>query len=461
VSEESGSAQEFAAEGIASEVAGTVRIRAPRRDVAPNLFVVDVDVKPPVSRVEFYVEGKKIFTKNAPPYRAELDLGELPNRVELRVIGYDRSGRYIDADAWIVNERENVVEVKLTKTDTKDGLSHLKVSLQNPQKISIVSMELFADERLVKSWEAPPYAIALKTAALQGVKMLRATAKAGENVEYSDVMMLDGASFGEALEVNLVELPVSVTNSKGAPVTDLKSSDFELLEDGKAQEIDNVAFATDLPLSLGIMVDHSGSMQPRIEAAREAALVFAREVLDERDRAFFGGFSWEAAHVSPFVSNADALRGQIATLPEAEGGTALYDAIITGLYKFRGVEGRKALVIVTDGEDTASRVDYDQMLSYARASRTPLYFIGIGMSFLGGTSRLKALASETGGVAYLIRNTNELADIYEQIEQELRTQYLVRYYTKSSGKNDHRYRKTEIKVKREGAKVRTVRGFIP
>src|SRR5688572_26669680 len=146
------------AEGVVPESSGAVRIVPPRRDLAPHLFLVDVEVQAPVRRVEFYVEGKKVFTKNAPPYRTELDLGALPRRVEVRVIGYDAQGRYVDADAWIVNERDTPLEVKITRTVTKDEISHLKVSVQNPKNNPLQSVVLFAGDRKLFEWKRPPYA---------------------------------------------------------------------------------------------------------------------------------------------------------------------------------------------------------------------------------------------------------------------------------------------------------------
>ncbi|MHB8999064.1 MAG: hypothetical protein ACYC9N_06085, partial [Thermoanaerobaculia bacterium] len=140
-------AEAILAEGIVPESSGAVKIRPPRRDLAPNLFVVDVDVKPPVRKVEFWADGKKIFTKNAAPYRAELDLGGLPKRVEVRVVGYDARGNYIDADAWIVNERDNPIEAKLTRTTTPDGVSHFKLSIQNQKNVELKSVAIFAGDR--------------------------------------------------------------------------------------------------------------------------------------------------------------------------------------------------------------------------------------------------------------------------------------------------------------------------
>jgi Ca-activated chloride channel family protein len=158
------------------------------------------------------------------------------------------------------------------------------------------------------------------------------------------------------------------------------------------------------------------------------------------------------------------LEAQVNAIGGAAGGTSLYDAIVTGLYRFRNLQGRKALIIITDGEDTTSRLSYDDMLTYARASRVPLYFIGIGFGFgpgsFGGPGKMRALAAETGGVVYLIRNTKQLPEAYKAIEQDLRSQYLLSYHTEST-KKDRAYRGIEVKVDRPDAKVRTIRGFIP
>jgi Ca-activated chloride channel family protein len=152
----------------------------------------------------------------------------------------------------------------------------------------------------------------------------------------------------------------------------------------------------------------------------------------------------------------------VTSSPEASGGTSLYDAIITGLYRFRSIQGRKALIIITDGEDTTSRMTYEDMLNYARAARVPMYFIGVGLGFsdMSGTSKMKALAAESGGVAYFIKDVKQLKATYAQLEKELRTQYLISYYAETT-KKDQNYRPIEVKVKRAGARVRTIRGYIP
>lgn len=455
-------AEAILAEGIVPETSGAVRIKPPRRDLAPNLFIVEADVKPPVRKVEFWIEGTKIMTKNAPPYRAELDLGDIPKRVEVRVVGYDARGNYIDADAWIVNERDGNLELKITRTATPDGLSHFKVSLQNPKNAEIRSVALYAGDRKLVEWARPPYALSIPTAQLKGADYVRASALDTTGYEAADLVYLDGNRYTEQIEVNLVELPVSVFDATGNSIVDLKESDFQILEDGKPKKISSFSFAENLPLSLGVLVDHSGSMKERIEQARTAAVQFFTQILRPGDQAFYGSFAWEASDLTPFVRDASSLKAQVLGTSPPEGGTALYDAIVSGLYQFRSIEGRKALVIVTDGEDTVSRVPYEEMLNYVRAARVPIYFIGIGMSGLDFTAsgRIRNLAAETGAAAFFIKEAKELGDAYAKLNKDLRSQYLLGYYTESS-KDDRRYRTVEVKVNRKDAKVRTIRGFLP
>lgn len=455
-------AEGILAEGVIPDGAEAIKIVPPRRDFAPNLFIVDVVAKPPVKRVEFWVDGKKIFTRNAPPFRAELDLGSLPKRVEVRAVGYDERGRYVDADAFVVNEREGPLEVKITRTVTADRVSHIKLSVQNPRGNAIKTVVLFADKKKIFEWTHPPYAIELPEAGLKDVRFLRASVLDATNYEASDLVFLNGDRMSEELEVNLIELPVTVTDDKGAVVTNLKRTNFRVRENGTTRTITNFDEATNLPISLGVLIDHSGSMKERIDGAKKAASEFLKRTIKPADRAFVAGFSIDSKRDVPFVSNVASLEQQVAAVPAAEGGTSLYDAILTALYRFRTLQGRRALIVLTDGADSTSRLSYEEMLSYARSARVTLYFIGIGMRFteFGGAAKMKDLAAETGGVAYLVGNVKNLGETYAQLEKDLRSQYLVAYETESS-KKDRAYRVVQVDVDQPGARVRTIRGFLP
>ena len=446
------------AEGVLPEKAGAVVILPPQRDVAPSLFIVNVEVQPPVTRVEFFVEGKKIIARNAPPYRAELDLGKLPKRVEVRAVGYDRAGRYVDADAFVVNERDTPLEVKITRTETPDGVSHFKLSVMNPKGTNLRTIALFAGDKKLIEWDTPPYALDLPTSSLQGAQFVRAQAIDETGYEASDLLFLDGQRYMEQMEVNLVELPVSVSDRKGAPVSDLQLKDFTVLENGQPKQVANFNFGAELPISVGVLIDHSTSMEKRITDTKAAAVTFFRRTIRKNDRAFVAPFATDPARNVGFASEPGTLELQVNAIPKPSGNTALYDAIVTGLYKFRNVQGRKALIILTDGTDTSSRLTWNEMLAYARASRVPLYFIGIGHFLANGP--MKTLAAETGGATHFVRSTKDLDATFVELEKDLRTQYLLGYYTETS-KNDQTYRTVEVKVDRPDAKARTIRGFIP
>jgi Ca-activated chloride channel homolog len=428
-----------APEGVVPVNAGAVAIIPPRRDVAVKLFIVDVDVQPPVKRVEFWVEGKKIFTKNEPPYRTELDLGSLPKRVEVRAVGYDEQGHYVDADAFIVDEREAPRTVTIIRTVTPDGINHIKVSVQNPGGGEIKDVALFAGEKKVFEWAHPPYAIDLPPGNLDTLR----------------------TSIGESTvaDAGAVELQVSVVDAAGAPAANLAKSDFTVVDNAAPQAITEFHDAEKLPIAIGLLIDHSVSMGKRMEATKKASAEFLQRIVRIGDRAFVGGFALDPQKVAPFVSEPAALQAQVDSIPKPKGVTSLYDAIATGLYRFRGLPARKALIVVTDGGDMSSRVTYDELVTYARNARVPLYFIGLGMikipGFGGGPMR--SLAAETGGNVWLIRNEKALGETFAQLEKELRAQYVITYKTEPA----KGYRAVEVKVGKPGLTARTMRGYIP
>ncbi len=177
-------------EETAPEPAGAVTIRASRRNVESTFFQIDVDVLPPVKRVEFWVENKKVLARNAPPYLTELDLGESPKNVALRAIGFDAAGRYVDADAFVVGEEEIGLAVKITRTATSDGFSHFKVSVQNPWNVRLKSVALYAGDRKLGEWERPPYAVSVANESLTDVEFVRASVIDESGSETRDVLSL-------------------------------------------------------------------------------------------------------------------------------------------------------------------------------------------------------------------------------------------------------------------------------
>lgn len=169
--------------------AGAVTIGVPQPVEESSLFLVSVDVLPPVKRVEFWVDSKRVLARNAPPYKIELDLGQPQRRVTLRAIGYDAAGQYVDADAFVVNENDPLA-VKITRTVTSDGVSQFKLSIRNAKGTALKSVVLYAGDAKLQEWDRPPFAVLIPAATLAGVDSVRASVVDETGAEASDLLRL-------------------------------------------------------------------------------------------------------------------------------------------------------------------------------------------------------------------------------------------------------------------------------
>ena len=271
--------------------------------------------------------------------------------------------------------------------------------------------------------------------------------------------MLSGGLYGEQIDVDLVEIQATVFD-KGRIVESLGEADFTVLDRGKPQKISRFEVMRDLPLALGVVIDTSGSMRETIGEAKHAAADFLHAMVREKDRCFATSFSERPRLLMPLTSDVRAVEIAFRDLP-AIGNTALHDAIIFSLYQLKGVRGRRAMVLLSDGDDTSSLVKYEDSLEFARRSGTAIYTIGldVGATKLGIRSKLEKLAEETGGRAFFVSKAAELAAVYAEIERELRSQYLLAFAPDPPGKSGE-FSPVEVKVK-GGLKARAPRGYYP
>ncbi|MFI5180893.1 MAG: VWA domain-containing protein [Thermoanaerobaculia bacterium] len=450
---------------VPKEVAakGIVKIIAPRREVPVGLLRVEAEVAPPATRVEFWLDDKRLVVRNRPPYSVEIDLGKIPKKQTLKALAFDAQGNFLDADAWALNERDARLAVRILELPTTSGASvELKVAVQSIAGGEAKGLKLFLDADLVKEWAGPPYTVFLPAERLKRATLIRATAVDAEGKEFSDVKLLKGEKrFLSRVEVNLVELHISVYDGEGRFVKGLPKDSFTVFEDGVKQEISAFEFAEALPLSLGIVIDGSGSMKPSMPLVHEAAGGFVERLVREKDQGFVIEFRESPALLSPLTKKSEDLLSAIRET-HADGATALYDAVILALYQFRAVPGRKAIVVLTDGADNHSWADYDTLRRYARTAGIPIYFIGMGIPFLelGIKPKMKELAGDAGAEAFFIGKGAELAEVYRKIETELRAQYFVTYLTNSK-KGENEFRTVEVKLGDPKLRPKTIRGYFP
>jgi VWFA-related protein len=214
-----------------------------------------------------------------------------------------------------------------------------------------------------------------------------------------------------------------------------------------------------MPLSIGMAIDTSGSMFERMDEAQKAGAQFFQRVLRKGDKAFLLAFAEHPQLVQPWSTKLSDMHAGLAKL-RAEETTALYDALVQGLFNFQNVRGQKALVLISDGKDTASKYTFEQALEYARRAAVPIYAIGIGIrnKEIDVRHQLQKFCSETGGNVYYIDKASDLERIYTDIQTELRSQYVLGFYPPADIKSG-KWREVEVKV--TDGKARTVRGYYP
>ena len=270
--------------------------------------------------------------------------------------------------------------------------------------------------------------------------------------------------------VELVSLNVTVTEGGGTGkyLTDLTEQEFEVFEDGAKQKV--TFFSRTLqPISLALLLDTSASMEERMTVAQEAAIGFARQLRKE-DQAEVIDFDSQVRILSPFTNDSASLEKAIrTTIPN--GSTSLYNAIYISLKELKKVKAtatadirRQAIVLLSDGDDTSSLIEFEEVLDLAKRSETVIYAIGLRQGelarreFKEAEFVLKQLASETGGRAYFVNDARELPKIYLSIWDELSSQYSIAY---SSGnpKRDGAWRRIQVRLLRPNASARTKLGY--
>lgn len=290
---------------------------------------------------------------------------------------------------------------------------------------------------------------------------------------------------GPTLKVStaVVNVYAVVRDKKGRMIADLKKDDFELQEDKQPQEIRYFSRETDTPLDLGIMVDTSPSQGRVLDIEKEQAKNFLRQVLRPKDLAFVLHFDVEVELLQDFTADAHRLDRAIdetainggghgvlpAPLPTGDSGgaTHLYDAVYLAANELLKNEvGRKVLILLTDGEDQGSRMKLEAALEAAQKSDLIIYSVDIvdrsfywgHGAFFQGDSVLKKLSEDTGGRVIRVDRASDAAAAFQQIADELRTQYLLGY-TPPATHGAGSYRKIQVQVRSGDYKVQARKGY--
>jgi len=277
------------------------------------------------------------------------------------------------------------------------------------------------------------------------------------------------------VDVNMVVLHATVLDKKGRMVNDLQEQNFRVWEDGVLQKLAVFSHA-DIPVTMGIVIDDSGSMREKRGAVNAAAITFVK-TSNPQDQVFVVNFNDVYYLDTPgdFAANLEELKSALDKI-DSRGGTALYDAVYASLDHLKlGNRDKKVLLVITDGEDNSSRYTLEELLRYAQKSNAVIYTIGLlgdeepggYFKIRGGSARraqkfLRTISEATGGQAFFPKNLDETEQICEQIARDIRNQYTLAYYP-TNAKKDGTFRNVKVESTRSAKRrllvVRTRPGY--
>lgn len=306
------------------------------------------------------------------------------------------------------------------------GKTTLRAAVTAPREEDVEKVDFFVDDKLVFSDTAPPWQVVHDFGKKGGTHVVRAVATHRDGPTTSAFVVTKSVDLQFVVNVQRVVLDVSVRDGGHRVVQGLTADHFRVSESGKPQKV--LSVTTDKrPLAVAIVLDSSGSMKERMADAQDAACDFV-EALTEKDKALVINFDDNVFLIHPASSDRASLCRSIRST-EALGGTALYEALRAAYRLLHQIDSdRRAIVVLSDGDDTQSRIDFKEVMDLARLSDVSVYAIGLQTGALSQAREvLRDLADETGGRAFFVSEAKELAGTYEAIAEELRTLYQVIY----------------------------------
>jgi Ca-activated chloride channel family protein len=352
------------------------------------------------------------------------------------------------------------------------GPTALEAEVSSVPADPVARVEFYVDDVRVASVPRPPYRTSWDAGAEFNPHRVRAVAITASGRRAAAEVFTRRLVPDERTRVEVVTLYASVREKGRGYITDLRAADFVVEEDGKPQAITH--FSRDLrPVSWAILLDVSASMEGRrIDTARRAAMLFV-EALAPADKAMVLTFS-DVIDSSPFATgDRQALLAKIETA-QASGGTALYDAIVEGSERLGRMEGKKAILLLSDGRDQGldgygpgSSHTFEEALERVQRAEVAVYAVGLGedldqqLDFRRRHSLkeiLETLAEGSGGRAHLVRNEGGLREVFKRVSDEVRLQYSIGY-SPANKKRDGAWRTITVRAKRPELKVTARSGY--
>ncbi len=424
-----------------------------------------------VDRLLYQLGERDAAELDRPPWTARIDLGRSPRRQTLTVIAFDAEGEELGRDSVILNAGSGGLSVEIVRPKELVGTGSVEfeAAVAVPVKTTLDRVLFFWNNDVVATLYGPPFKHRIHIPAEESMGYVRVVAMLSDGTVAEDVAFMNGPKSGERIDVNLVELYVVVTDERSRPVRGLRQEDFRIREEGREQTISTFSDASDLPLTLGMAIDSSASMFVKLPAVQRSAIDFLKSTFSEDDRAFVVDFDSQPRLVRSTTGQLDRVVRSIENL-EANGRTALWESVVYSLVQLQGVRGRKALIVFSDGADEDENFPFRSCLNFSRKMGVPIYLIlmrkappkdpgALSLLTRSFKSRVDRLVASTGGRVFYAKEYESLDAVYDEIETELRSQYLLTYYPNTDRGSS--WRDVDVAVTRKGLRPRTLSGYWP
>ena len=403
----------------------SVELLAPDGRVLGATFTARATASPGIAEVVFLRDGETVARVGEPPFVHAIDLPEQRHRIEVR--GLDREGRLVARHGLDIEREERPFAIALERPDPArlDQALDLPVRVDLPSGHELDRVDCFLGADLLERMTAPPFRCRVPAGLRLPLSFVRAAAtlRSGEQVE--DLAFL-GAGAPEQIDVRLVDLLVSVGGRQTGPATDLGPGDFRVLHQGIEAPVHDFRSLADRPMNVALLMDVSSSLGRSVRVAATSAQRFFERVLTERDAASLLVFNHDLERLTPFVGDARQLRYAAEGL-RAWGATRLYDGIAYAVSSFAGRPDRRALVVLSDGADTDSNLDFERVLAQVELAGVATYPIALRVGDPATIDALRTLADRTGGQYHAAESVDDLDRIYREIARALRSQYLIAF----------------------------------
>ncbi len=447
----------------------SVKLVAPGPDLVVNkVEIAAVTTGASIARVDFFLNDEAAGSDTEPPFSAELGLGRTPRRHTVTAVAIDAQGKRLARDEIVLNGGPHRFAIRLVEPAPGSGSGRAQAVVEVPAQESLDRVELYLDDTRLATLYQAPFIQALPIDDARRALFVRAVAHLESGLSIEDTVLLHSADFREEIDVRLVELFTSVVDPRGRFVGGLAAERFRIRENGVEQTLTRFATLDEIPVHVALLMDLSASMTHLQEMATLSALRFFDTVLRPQDRAALLTFHHDIRLLVPFTNDLERLRHGLSGLT-LELWTRLWDGVIYAGHYFGGLEGKRALVVLSDSWEVGSRFGFKQVLENVLRSGVAVYPIIIsGQSDPLERARLKRLAEESGGTYFSVERGEELDAVYRQLESELRSQYLLVYQAPDDGAQDE-FRTVEVEVlppddpaaPGQSLRARTIHGYYP